>query len=302
MYEKLNIAIIGIGRWGKNLTDTFSKHNVNIKYCFHNGSVENTKWINEKYPNIILAKSYEEILEDKTVDTIVIATPIKTHFELAKKALRAKKNVFIEKPGTQTIEEFEELKKIQKENDSIVTIGYVFIHHPICNYINKILKDEKITSIHFEWNKWGSFGEDIIENLVTHEISILKYFGIDIDTKTLSITNHSHITKSDIFILEAKSTQGICISININRVSQEKRKSITIKTDKNSYIWTNNELKKINTNQNCDNIEVSNTTALDMEISNFINDIKNRTNPLVDIDFSIDILKTISFLKDSKHL
>lgn len=302
MNEKLNLAIIGIGRWGKNLTDTFSKQNVNIKYCFHNGSAENTKWINEKYPNIILAKNYEEILEDKTVDTIVIATPIKTHFELAKKALEAKKNVFIEKPGTQTIEEFEELKKIQKENGSIVTIGYVFIHHPICNYINKILKDEKITSIHFEWNKWGSFGEDIIENLVTHEISILKYFGIDIDTKTLSITNHPHITKSDIFILEAKSTRGVHVSININRVSQEKRKSITIKTDKNSYIWTNNELKKINTNQNCDNIEVNNTTALDLEISNFINDIKNHTNPLVDIDFSIDILKTISFLKDSKHL
>lgn len=302
MNEKLNLAIIGIGRWGKNLTDTFSKQNVNIKYCFHNGSAENTKWINEKYPNIILAKNYEEILEDKTVDTIVIATPIKTHFELAKKALEAKKNVFIEKPGTQTIEEFEELKKIQKENDSIVTIGYVFIHHPICNYINKILRDEKITSIHFEWNKWGSFGEDIIENLVTHEISILKYLGIDIDTKTLSITNHPHITKSDIFILEAKSTQGVHVSININRVSQEKRKSITIKTDKNSYIWTNNELKKINTNQNTDNIEVNNTTALDLEISNFINDIKNHTNPLVDIDFSIDILKTISFLKDSKHL
>ena len=219
-----------------------------------------------------------------------------------KKALEAKKNVFIEKPGTQTIEEFEELKKIQKENDSIVTIGYVFIHHPICNHINKILRDEKITSIHFEWNKWGSFGEDIIENLVTHEISILKYLGIDIDTKTLSITNHPHITKSDIFILEAKSTQGVHVSININRVSQEKRKSITIKTDKNSYIWTNNELKKINTNQNTDNIEVNNTTALDLEISNFINDIKNHTNPLVDIDFSIDILKTISFLKDSKHL
>ncbi len=302
MNEKLNLAIIGIGRWGKNLTDTFSKQNVNIKYCFHNGSAENTKWINEKYPNIILAKNYEEILEDKTVDTIVIATPIKTHFELAKKALEAKKNVFIEKPGTQTIEEFEELKKIQKENDSIVTIGYVFIHHPICNHINKILRDEKITSIHFEWNKWGSFGEDIIENLVTHEISILKYLGIDIDTKTLSITNHPHITKSDIFILEAKSTQGVHVSININRVSQEKRKSITIKTDKNSYIWTNNELKKINTNQNTDNIEVNNTTALDLEISNFINDIKNHTNPLVDIDFSIDILKTISFLKDSKHL
>jgi predicted dehydrogenase len=302
MNEKLNLAIIGIGRWGKNLTDTFSKQNVNIKYCFHNGSAENTKWINEKYPNIILAKNYEEILEDKTVDTIVIATPIKTHFELAKKALEAKKNVFIEKPGTQTIEEFEELKKIQKENDSIVTIGYVFIHHPICNYINKILRDEKITSIHFEWNKWGSFGEDIIENLVTHEISILKYLGIDIDTKTLSITNHPHITKSDIFILEAKSTQDVNVSININRVSQEKRKTITIKTDKNSYIWTNNELKKINANQNTDNIEIDNTPALDIEVSSFIKNIKNNTNPIVDIDFSIDILKTISFLKDSKHL
>ena len=301
MSKKLNMAIIGIGRWGKNLTSTFIKQGVNIKYCLHNGSIENSKWLNEKYPSVKLITDYNEILSDESIDSIIIATPIKTHFEFAKKALLAKKNVFIEKPGTQTVEEFKELKTIQKENNSIVTIGYVFIHHPIVSYINKALKNEKITGIHFEWNKWGSFGEDIIENLVTHEISILKHFGIDIDEKTIVCANHSHITKSDIFILQAKSKDGVGISMNINRVSLDKKKSITIKTNKNSYIWINNELKKINNDQTTSDIEIYNAPALDIEVANFIHDIENKQTPLVDIDFSIDILKIISFLKDSKH-
>ncbi len=301
MDKKLNVAIIGIGKWGKNLTEAFLRQGANIKYCFNKGSIENVKWLKEKHPDIELASSYEDILSDKTIDSIIVATPIKTHFEITKKALLAKKNVFLEKPGTETVEELEELKKLHVDNDLILTVGYIFVHHPVCTYIKKLLNNEKIISIHFEWNKWGSFGEDIILNLFSHEISLLKTFGIDIEEKTISFETHSHISEKDIVVFNAEGKNGEKITININRVSLDKKKTVTIKTNKNSYIWLNNELKIINMDQINTNIEVSNVPALDIEVANFISNIQNKNKPLVDLDFSIDVLKTTSFLLDSKH-
>ena len=74
---------------------------------------------------------------------------------------------------------------------------------------------------------------------------------------------------------------------------------------KNPQLYENPQLlatvQKINNDQTTSDIEIDNTPALDIEVANFIHDIENKQNPLADIDFSIDILKIISFLKDSKH-
>jgi len=301
MDKKPKVAVIGIGRWGKNLVEAFLRQGADIVYCFHNGSIENTKWLNEKHPDIKIASSYDAILLDNSIDAIVIATPIKTHFEITRKALMAKKNVFLEKPGTEAVKELVELKKFQEDNDLILSVGYIFVHHPVCKYIKNILNSEKIVGIHFEWNKWGSFGEDIVLNLFSHEVSILKTFGIDVDINSINFKTHSHISEKDIVVFGAKGLSSEDITININRVSLEKKKSVTIKTNKNSYLWLNNELKTLNKGQTSTNIDVSNVPSLDIEVANFISDIQNRNKPLVDLDFSIDVLKTTSFLLDSKH-
>jgi len=91
------LAIIGLGTWGRKLLSEFAKYN-RIKICCTNGDKKNVEWLQRKFPEIKHTTNYQTILDDPKIIGIVIVTPIKTHYKLVKKALNAKKHVFVEKP------------------------------------------------------------------------------------------------------------------------------------------------------------------------------------------------------------
>ena len=96
-----NFGVIGMGNWGKNLIRDFSKIS-NIKKCNSMGNSENIKWLKKNYPSIKYTSNTNEIFNDKQINAVIISTPIKTHYNLVKKALLSKnmyllKNLFAQK-------------------------------------------------------------------------------------------------------------------------------------------------------------------------------------------------------------
>lgn len=293
--NKVNVAVIGIGRWGKNLLDTLKRQGVDVPFCFSNGNAENIRWLEEKHPNTKMARSFKEILKNKEITAVVIATPIDTHYLLAKQALDAGKHVFLEKPGTQSVKSMRELCDLADSKGLVLAVGYVFIHHPVCKYLMKVIENEAIQGINFEWDKWGSFGEKIVDNLLTHEISILKAFGLELDHEETFVTTIKGLFgNDDIISVQTMTEGGIPILILINRVSSEKRKVVTIITDKNIYSWMNNELRVAKKGESTSPvlIELPNTPSLDLEIKNFIDTMRGDSKLLVDGKFATDVLGT----------
>ena len=160
------IAIIGMGRWGKNLVRDFSKLS-KIKTCVTTGNRKNMMWLRKNYPNIDLTTDINQVLNDSDIDAVVIATPIKSHFTIARKSLESKKHVFVEKPLTKTVGEAEKLIDIAKRNKLCLFVGHVFLYNEIFQKIKKIHKNELIKHANFEWKKLGTFDEDIFENLLS---------------------------------------------------------------------------------------------------------------------------------------
>ena len=105
------IAIIGLGKWGKNLIRDVSKISC-VKKCSSLGDSKNISWLKKNYPSIQYTSDSQEIFADKEIDAVIIATPINTHYNLVKKALLSKKHVFVEKPISSTLSKAEELIKI----------------------------------------------------------------------------------------------------------------------------------------------------------------------------------------------
>ncbi len=300
MNKNPKVAVIGIGRWGKNLVNTLVKLGYNVSHCFSNGGAENQDWLKTTHPQIQFADSYNDILNNVDVDAFVIATPIITHYSIAEQALRAGKHVFLEKPGTQSVESMQELCDIAKANNLILCVGYVFVHHPAFTYLKQVLESEVIESIDFEWNKWGSFGENIVENLLTHDLSLVQALEIEIDTDSINITMKPGIddTKDDIVNLQCVSKDRVSISSNINRISTDKRKLVTIVTSDNIYIWNNNSLmvsRRGQTNLPIA-IEIPTTPALDLELTNFAKALNGEEEVRVNGQFAVEILRTIKDL------
>jgi len=174
----VNIGVIGAGYWGPNLIRNFnqSEHS-KVLWC---ADLDDTrlKSIKDAYPDIKTTKDFMELLKDKEVDAIVIATPVSKHFELAKTALEHNKHVLIEKPLTSTSKHAKELIELAKKNKLILMVDHTFEYTPSVNKIKEILDKKElgdIFTIDMIRVNLGLFQRDInvVWDLAPHDISIL---------------------------------------------------------------------------------------------------------------------------------
>ena len=237
------LAIIGVGRWGKNLVREFDKIS-DVAACYYQGNPETVRWLKQNYPNIKRAASYEEILKDGSVRAVVIATPIKTHFDIASRALRAGKHVFLEKPMTDNLGQAKKLVALAKEKNLILFIGHIFLYHPVFKKIKTLTKNDPIQFADFYWSKWGHFTEDIIWNLACHDMAIA--IGLLGYPRKISVFNESGgITNGDMVSLKLEFADNKKALMNINRLSPLKRKTITLLTKHGLLVWDSDSLYKL---------------------------------------------------------
>jgi scyllo-inositol 2-dehydrogenase (NADP+) len=114
----LNVAIVGFGLSGRYLQAPFFLANPN----FNLQTIATSQDVALVYPSVKTAKDLDEILADKTIDLVSIASPNATHFEYAKKTLLAGKHVLVEKPFTATAAEAEELIALAKKQEKVIAI------------------------------------------------------------------------------------------------------------------------------------------------------------------------------------
>ena len=296
LIDKMNeIAIIGIGRWGKNLIREFSKMS-KIKICMTTGDKKNIAWLKENHPNVIHTTNILDILNDPNIDAVIIATPIKTHYILAKKILESKKHAFVEKPLAKTTPEITKLIKIAKKNERSLFVGHVFLHNEVFKKLKLILKNESIKHAIFEWKKFGTFDENIFENLASHDFSlILNLFGVP---KKMVITEKiKFITKVDRFSVDLYFNNNIKSQITIDRLSNYKKKTINIITKNNSYLWDDDELYKFGKkDQTYKKIFKSRKTPLFLECQEFVKCINQKKYSIDSAELAKKISKLISKL------
>ena len=242
MKKMKQIAIVGMGRWGKNLIHDFSKLS-KVKTCVTTGNKKNIVWLQQNYPSIDFTTDINQVLNDSDIDAVVIATPIKSHFTIAKKSLESKKHVFVEKPLTKTVGQAEKLVDIAKKNKLCLFVGHVFLYNEVFKKIKKIHENESIIYANFEWKKLGTFDEDIFENLLSHDLALnLELFGMP--KKIQMKSKYSFLTPIDRFSLELFFNKTRRSEITIDRTSHYKKKTVMFTTRKNSYIWDDDKLLK----------------------------------------------------------
>ncbi len=287
------IAIIGIGKWGKNLLREFNTI-ADIKYAQSTGNIENVQWLKQHYPHIQHTSSLSIILKDPSIKAVVIATPIKTHYKIAIQALKAYKHVFIEKPLTDRVRDAQALVKLAQKNRSTLFVGHLFLYHPIFQKIQKIHKNDPIVSIHSEWHKQGSFQEDVVWNLLVHDVALLIALWGDPRSARLYYRK-GIISAADIVATEFTFSKNKKAHVFINRVSNIKRKAITLVTAKNNiYLWENDTLLRLNpTTKIFQPIMQSKKTTLALECRAFLKTVRQRSVDTI----GLDVVRALSTLK-----
>jgi predicted dehydrogenase len=119
--KQINVGLIGFGMAGRLFHGpTISGTNGLKLFKVRETKAPNISIIKERYPDAIIVNDTNDILGDPLIDLVVVATPNVTHYDLAKQALNADKNVVVDKPFTVTSKEAEELIELSKTEDGTV--------------------------------------------------------------------------------------------------------------------------------------------------------------------------------------
>jgi predicted dehydrogenase len=175
----MKVGIIGLGYWGPNLVRNFLANQdvENVVAC--DLSEDRLKSISKKFPNVSLSKSCEETLKGDC-DLIVIATPVATHFPIAKKALQNNKHIWVEKPFTASTSEAEELIELAESKNLKIFVDHTFIYNGAVIKMKELIdKDELGNILYFDSERinLGLFQRDVnvIWDLAPHDLSIMQY-------------------------------------------------------------------------------------------------------------------------------
>jgi predicted dehydrogenase len=169
------VAVVGCGYWGKNLVRNFHKLGALAAVCDETETGRATAA--GIAPGTTLAPNLEAVLESD-VSGVVLATPAETHYKIAKRALSAGKDVFVEKPLALTYEEGSTLVRIAEESKAILMVGHVLEYHPAIIRMMQLVQAGELGNVRYISSNRLNLGkvrreENILWSFAPHDIAII---------------------------------------------------------------------------------------------------------------------------------
>ena len=166
----------GLGRWGSNLARNLSEL-VRLKWLC-DSSAETLSSLAGRFPSARLTARFEDLLEDDEIDAVVLATPVVTHAELARKALAAGKHVFVEKPMALTAAEAEELVELAEARGLVLMPGHLLLYHPGVVMLKALVDSGELGEVLYVYGNRQNLGqirqdENALGSLGAHDLSVI---------------------------------------------------------------------------------------------------------------------------------
>lgn len=175
MENKRCVALVGAGYWGKNILRNLV--NLQVLHTVCDTDEEVLESIKKDYPEVPCTALLEDVLSNPEIQALAIATPAKTHYEIAKRALLAGKDVFVEKPLSLRVAEGEELVRLAQECNRILMVGHILRYHPAVRKLQEMVRDGVIGDVQYVYAHRLNTGrirteENVLWSFAPHDVSL----------------------------------------------------------------------------------------------------------------------------------
>jgi predicted dehydrogenase len=172
------IAVVGLGYWGPNLARNFDQLADLAWICDVDPKARDT--FAARYPQARVAADVEEVLADPELEAVVVATPVPTHFDLARSALDAGKHVLVEKPPAMRGAEMDELVRLAEERELVCMPGHLLLYHPGVLKLKELIDAGTLGDVLYVYGNRQNFGvirtrENALWSLGVHDLSVILY-------------------------------------------------------------------------------------------------------------------------------
>jgi predicted dehydrogenase len=230
----VNVAIVGCGHWGPNYVRNFNEIPIsNVLWCCDTDTqkLENIK---QKFPEVDVTTRYDDILEYTRVDAVVIATPVSTHYEIAKACLQAGKHVLVEKPMTTSTEQAEHLADIVEKTQKVLLVGHVFLYNSGIRKMKELITEEDFGQTYYLYATRTNLGPirsdvNVIWDLAPHDVSIFGYL-LDAQPLWVSATGSKVLknAREDVAFITLGYPEGVIANIHVSWVDPNKVREIVV--------------------------------------------------------------------------
>jgi predicted dehydrogenase len=174
----VRIGQAGLGYWGRNLARNFDDL-AELRWLCDERPEAQTEFA-ERYPHARVTGDFAEMLADDELDAVVIATPVPTHYPLAKQALEAGKHVFVEKPPAMRAAEMDELVTLAAACDRVLMPGHLLLYHPGVLKVKELIDEGALGDVLCVYGNRVNLGivrekENALWSLGVHDLSVILY-------------------------------------------------------------------------------------------------------------------------------
>ena len=324
----IGVGIIGFGYWGPNLARAVSESGIASVKVIADGSQEARSRAELRYQHARIVAEPAEMFRDPSVEAIVIATPVSTHFGLAMAALKAGKHVLVEKPMTETVAQAATLVEEAARRGLTLMVDHTFIYTPAIQAISGLIRSGELGDVFYYDStrvNLGLFQRDVnvIWDLAVHDLAIMDHL-LDQHPVAISANAKGFLAGSpeNMANLTVHYDQGAVAHLNVNWLAPVKIRQTFIGGSSKMVVYddmqTSEKVKIYDRGATCgagpyEHLvsyrlgdmyapALSSKEALLTEIEEFVSSIRNGTAPLTDGAGGLRVVKMLAAATQSTEM
>lgn len=242
------IAVVGAGYWGPNLVRAFTAQRAELSVCDTDPS--RLEWVGKRFAQVKLVPDYNDIL-NSDVEGVVLATPVLTHYDLARKALEAGKHVFVEKPLTASVEEARRLVDLSERVGRHIMVGHTLEYSPPVMKVADIVRSGDLGQIFFVSSQRVNLGvsrpnTSVVWELAPHDLSII-FNWLDEGPTVISAVGKDYSKRgvTDVAFISLEFGSGVVAHLEVSWLAPSKLRRTTVVGSKKMVVYDDTELDKV---------------------------------------------------------
>ena len=243
----LNVAVVGCGYWGPNLVRNFiSLGDQCAVKLLCDRDPERLEHMRRIYSGIRTTTEFDEVIEDKGIDVVAVATPVRHHYPMARRCLEAGKHVFIEKPMARTGAECADLVGLAERKGLTLMVGHTFIYSAPVRYTKELIERDELGPIQYIGSRrlnLGLFQHDInvAWDLSPHDLSIILYL-LRSDPVTVNCQGVAHLNgQEDVISMAVRFADNSFATIQNSWIDPNKVREMTIVGTRKMVVYNDTE-------------------------------------------------------------
>jgi len=242
------VGVVGLNYWGPNLVRNFDDLADLTWLCDLDEAHLNA--MAERYPQAKATQSYDDLLNDDTLDAIVIATPVPTHYELAKRGIEAGKHVFVEKPPAMHAAEMDELVALAEVRDRVLMPGHLLLYHPGVLKLKELIDAGELGEVLCVYGNRQNLGivrekENALWSLGVHDLSVILYL-LDEDPNVATAQGGDFLTPGveDVVFCYLRFPSGKIAHMHLSWLDPHKMRRMTVVGREKMVVFDDMELER----------------------------------------------------------